>query len=143
MLVHTALCFQVRVFSVASVMSLCDPMDSSPPNSSVRGILQTRILEWITMPSSRGSSPPRRDQTHISYTKGGSLTLCHWGRLVPKSVQQVLSCWRWPKICSGFSVPGSELVIFEAACNLHGRSLHLFPPLWYVHEIFYNKILKN
>ena len=37
---------------------LSDPMDSSPPGSSVRGILQAKILEWAAMPSSRGSSWP-------------------------------------------------------------------------------------
>ena len=36
--------------------TLCDPMDSSAPGSSVYGILQTRILEWVAIPSSRGSS---------------------------------------------------------------------------------------
>ena len=40
-------------------------MDCSPPGSSVHGILQARILEWVDMPSSRGSSQPR-DRTHIS-----------------------------------------------------------------------------
>ena len=39
-----------------SCPALCDPMDCSPPGSSLHGILQTRILEWITMPSSMGSS---------------------------------------------------------------------------------------
>ena len=38
--------------------TLCDPMDYSLPGSSVHGILQTRILEWVAMPSSRGSSRP-------------------------------------------------------------------------------------
>ena len=38
---------------------LCDRMDYSPPGSSVQGILQVRILEWLAMPSSRGSSQPR------------------------------------------------------------------------------------
>ena len=42
--------------------TLCDPMDYSPPGSSVQRILQTRILEWVAMPSSRGSSQSR-DQT--------------------------------------------------------------------------------
>ena len=37
---------------------LCDPMDCSPPGSSVHGILRARILEWVAMPSSRGSSDP-------------------------------------------------------------------------------------
>ena len=51
--------------SLHACLTLCDPMDWSPPGSSVHGILQPKILEWITMPSSRGSSQPR-DQTHVS-----------------------------------------------------------------------------
>ena len=42
------------------------PQDYSLQDSSVHGILQARVLEWIAMPSPRGSSPPR-DRTHISY----------------------------------------------------------------------------
>ena len=49
-----------------SCLTLCDPMDCSPPGSSVRGSLQARILEWVAMPSSRGSSRPR-DRTQVSY----------------------------------------------------------------------------
>ena len=46
---------------------MCEyPTDSSLPGSSVHGILQTRILEWVAVPSSRGSSRPR-DGTHTSY----------------------------------------------------------------------------
>ena len=44
---------------------LCDPVDSSPPESSARGILQARIPEWVAIPSSRGSSRPR-DRTRVS-----------------------------------------------------------------------------
>ena len=45
---------------VASVMSdSLQPLDCGPPGSSVHGILQARILEWVAMPSSRGSSQPR------------------------------------------------------------------------------------
>ena len=39
-----------------SCPTLCDPMDSNPPGSSVHGILQARILEWVAIPFSRGSS---------------------------------------------------------------------------------------
>ena len=39
--------------------TVCDPMDHSLPGSSVHGILQARILEWVAMPFSRGSSQPR------------------------------------------------------------------------------------
>ena len=42
-----------------SCLTHCDPMDYSWPGFSVHGILQARILEWFTMPSSRRSSPPR------------------------------------------------------------------------------------
>ena len=51
--------------SLQSCLTLCDPMDCSPPGSSVLGILHTRILEWVAMSSSRGSFPPR-DRTHLS-----------------------------------------------------------------------------
>ena len=39
-----------------SYLTLCDPMDCSPPGSSVHVILRTRILEWVAMPSSKGQS---------------------------------------------------------------------------------------
>ena len=48
-----------------SCLTLCDPMDCSPPGSSVHEISQTRILEWVPISFSRGSSWPR-DQTRIS-----------------------------------------------------------------------------
>ena len=56
--------------------TLCNPMDSSPAGSSVHGILQARILEWVAMASSRGTSQPR-DHTCITWdscTAGGFFT---------------------------------------------------------------------
>ena len=38
-------------------LTLCDPMDCSPPGFYVHGILQARVLEWVAMPSSRGNLP--------------------------------------------------------------------------------------
>ena len=58
-------CF-VRAKSLQSCLTLCDAMDHSPPGSSVQGILLARILEWVVMPSSWGSSRPR-DGTHVSH----------------------------------------------------------------------------
>ena len=52
---------------------LCGPGGWSPPGSSVHGILQGGILEWVAIFSSRGSSQPR-DQTHISCIAGGFFT---------------------------------------------------------------------
>ena len=49
----------LRGKSLQSCQTFCDPMDCSPPDSFVPGILQVRILAWVAMPSSRGSSQPR------------------------------------------------------------------------------------
>ena len=54
------------LLSLQLCLTVCDPMNCSPLGSSVHGTMQARILEWIAMPSSRGSSRPR-ERTHISY----------------------------------------------------------------------------
>ena len=48
---HTHICMRAK--SLQSCLTLCDPMDGSPPGSYVHGILQARILEWVAVPSSR------------------------------------------------------------------------------------------
>ena len=53
--------------------SLCDPMDCHPPGSSVHEIFQARILEWVAISFSRGSSQPR-DRTWVSCTAGKFFT---------------------------------------------------------------------
>jgi len=52
----------------------CDPMDCSPPGSSVHGILQAIILESVAMPSSWGSSQPK-NQTQVSHNAGRFFTV--------------------------------------------------------------------
>ena len=56
-------------------LTLCDPMDCSPPGSSVDGILQARILQWVAIPFSRASSRPRF-WTRVSCI--GRQILYHW-----------------------------------------------------------------
>ena len=76
----------------------------SPPGSSVHGILQARIPEWVAMPSSRGSSQPR-NRTQGSCIAGGFFTsICCYCCLVSKSCQTLCN----PMNCSlpGFSVHG-------------------------------------
>ena len=72
-----------------SCPTLCDPMDYSPPSYSVHGILQARILQWVAIPSSRGSSQPGdwTQSTCISCITGGFFT--HW------------ATWeaQWPPCC--------------------------------------------
>ena len=57
-----------------SCWTLCNPMDCSLPGSSIHGILQARILEWVAIPFSRGSSGPQ-DRTQISLIAGGFFTI--------------------------------------------------------------------
>ena len=63
----------VCVKSFQWCLTLCDPIDCSPSGSSIHGILQARRLEWVAMPSSRGSSRTR-DRTHVSFITGGLST---------------------------------------------------------------------
>ena len=61
-----------------SCRTLCNPMDCCPPGSSVHGIIQPRVLEWIATSSSRGFSRPR-DWTGISCVSCiGMKILYHW-----------------------------------------------------------------
>ena len=55
--------------------TLCDPMDCSLPGSSLHGILQARVLEWVAISFSRGSSWPR-DRTLVSHIPGRRFNLC-------------------------------------------------------------------
>ena len=62
------------VWSFSRVQLFATPMDCSPPGSSVHGILQARIQEWVAIPFSRGSSQPR-DQTWVSCIAGKFFTI--------------------------------------------------------------------
>ena len=59
---------------VQSCLTLCDPMDCSLPGSSIHGIFQARILEWIAISFSRRSSQPR-DWTQVSHIVGRRFTI--------------------------------------------------------------------
>ena len=61
------------ILCMLSHVWLCSPMDCSPPGSSVCGILQARVLEWVTISLSRGSSWPR-DGTRVSCRVSGFFT---------------------------------------------------------------------
>ena len=61
---------KVKVKVAQLFLTLGHPMDSSPPGSSVHVILQARILEWVSILFSQGSSQPS-DGTQISHIAGG------------------------------------------------------------------------
>ena len=62
-------------------LALCDPVDCTPPGSSVHGISQARILEWVAISFSRGSSWPR-DWTCISWIWTGVPKFSQFGHII-------------------------------------------------------------
>ena len=64
---------KVKVLVAQPCLTVCDPTDCSPPGSSVYGVVQARILEWVAFSFSRGSFQPR-DQTQVSCVAGGFFT---------------------------------------------------------------------
>ena len=88
---------RVKVKIARACGTLCNPRDCSPPGSSVRGILQARVLEWVAMLSSRGSSQPRYRTCVSCISCIGRQILYPWGsvealkkRYYPLNVYQPL-----------------------------------------------------
>ena len=63
-----------KMRTIGECPTLCDPVDCSPPGFSIHGILQARILEWVTISFSRRSSWPR-DRTQVSHIAGRCFNL--------------------------------------------------------------------
>ena len=96
--------------SLQSCLILSESVDHSPPGSSVHGIVQARTVEWVAMPSSRGSSPPR-DWTHVSYISNPRWILCPLSHL-GNQVFHIASCLL-PWLCSPpFPLP--QLLLFSS-----------------------------
>ena len=74
-------CAYVCAKSLQSCLTLCKPMNHSPAGSSVNGILQARILEWVAIPSSRRSSQPRDRTCASSVSRIGRQILYHQSHL--------------------------------------------------------------
>ena len=82
----------MNVLVMQSCLTLCDPVDHRPPGFSVHGILQAKILEWVAISFSRGSSQPR-DQTWVSCVAGRFFTT--WDTREPWSlVEEWAGPWR-------------------------------------------------
>ena len=138
--------YSVEIVLVAqSCPTLCNPMDCSPKGSSVHRILQATILEWVDMPSSRGSSWPR-DRTQVSSMADRLFTIwatreAHAAAAAAKSLQ---SC---PTLCDptdssspGSAVPGIlqartlECVAIDFSGEAHIP--HYLSYCWWAFELF-------
>ena len=90
----------VCVLTVQSCPALCDPVDCNPSGSLSTGILQARILEWVAIPFSRGSSQPR-DQTQVSCIADRFFTL--W------AIREASNCHVYPENCLELSPHSGNL----------------------------------
>ena len=88
----------MRAKPLQSCPTLCDPTDCSLPGPSVHGILQARILEWVAMSISRGSSQPR-DRTQVSYI------FCTGQRLI----YHFFTTWKVPIFPPNIMIMGNPL----------------------------------
>ena len=84
-----------------SCPTLCNSMDCSPPGSSIQGILQGRILEWIAIPFSSGSSLPR-DRTQVTCIAGKFYTVWATKENCLQRLQ-AWCCWSLPRAVSDIS----------------------------------------
>ena len=133
-----------------SCLILCNPMDCSPPGSSVHGILQARILEWVAIPFSRGSSQPR-DWTWVSCIAGGFFTV--WATReapeIPDKIRQhfpsnwLLGFQEQPLLRKHQSNLGLRVSLLPA--GLHSTSLpsthRARPPTFHHHLLSYWPVL--
>ena len=91
-------------------LTLCDPMDCSLPGSFVDGIFQARILEWVVISFSRGSSQPR-DRTQVFCTAGRLFTIWATREILPSPAAAAKSLQSCPTLCNPIdgSPPGSPV----------------------------------
>ena len=104
--VCVCVCVYVCVYVYThSCLTLCNRMDCSPTGSSVQGILQARLLEWVAVPFSRGSSQPT-GQTQVSWIAGRFFTI--W---VTREAQKVLVAKPSLTLCNSmdYHPPGSSV----------------------------------
>ena len=95
--------YKVKWVKSLSHVWLCYPMDGSPSGSSIYGIFQARILEWVAISSSRGSSGPK-DWTCISCNAGWFLTAEPPGKSWRWFASIILRLISIPLLVSGLSV---------------------------------------
>ena len=97
----------------------CDPMDCSPPDSSDRGISQARILEWVAIPFSRGSSDPGIKPTSPALT-GRFFTTVPPGKPVIKAVINARCPWSVQSTLSITTITKSltwDKIVLEIICS--------------------------
>ena len=127
---------KMKVLVAQSSLNLCSLMGCSPPGSSVHGILQARILEWVAMPFSR-------DQTWVSCLEGGFFTMTATREDLKRQMANALG--KHPFVIDNGCCPHLH------TCEPQDRILALCPlsghrhatHIWQIADFLYRKLLKN
>ena len=109
--------------SLQSCPTLCDPMDCSPAGSSVHGISQARVLEWVAIYFSRGSSQPR-DPTQVSCIAGRFFTAEPPGKPI---------CWYNMSLIFGVPWLWKWVTIHSSWMTIFSHYIHIVFPLVHVY----------
>ena len=121
----------VRVLAVQSCLTLFDPMDCSPPGSSVHAILQAKILEWVVISFSRASSWPR-DLTWVFHIAGRFFTI--WATRWVRQTSQLGQVFCFKLLCKVLSVLLVEVRIGQKCQKNSPQLVSLcFCLVWVVH----------
>ena len=121
-----------KVLVTWSCPTLCNLMNSSPPGSSVHGILQARTLEWVAFPFSRASSQPR-DWIPISCIAGKFFTI--WARQGSLILNWYLNNSEQKRKYKGKLQYSHKRVKMKHRCRSTWRKIHGFKDL---HQFFFN-----
>ena len=127
---HSSLTFPHKVLAAQLCPTLHNPMDCSPPGPSVHGILQAKVVEWVAILFTRGSSQPR-DRTQVSCIAGDSLPS---EPLLFETLQSLFyfssdDAWSKITVCvfnHCLSHPGSKIYLFQ----LHMKTATLLYPIF-------------
>ena len=114
------------LLSLQPCLTLCDPMDFNLPGSSVHGILQARILEWVAMPSSRGFFPTQGSNPsplHLLHCRRIFRLLSHGE--APGRYWEVTLSWKGMQYTGGIhgDAPNVGLQVQAAPLSKRNRSL--------------------
>ena len=123
--VCVCVCVKVKILVTQSCLTLWDPVDYSPPGSSVHGISQARILGWVVIPLSRGSSQSR-GQTQVSCLAGRFFTI--WATREASVCCVCLQSWKewyreWGGRCWPSWVVSGNRVFLEVHSHLDSENL--------------------
>ena len=104
----TFICASVVVLAAQSCPTLCDPMDCSPPVSSVHGILQARILEWVAIPFSRVDLYYKAQMCWLVFSAVGLWeTIAYLTFRLHHASTSCITCWNFGSVLT----PGGEMIL--------------------------------